>query len=121
MLCKNVEDEARAVEHLDSGQALLQVSHLGTRKVVVEHDHLGVLFFEGVLDFVHLAFADKRCRAKILYALQKALHHLGSSSLGEPSQFGELFSGEPRAYLGCRNAYENAALFFGFVLCYLLH
>ena len=69
MLCKNVENKAGSVENLDSGESLFQVTNLRARKIVIENDHLGVLFFEGALDFVYLAFANERCRTEILHSL----------------------------------------------------
>ena len=116
VLREDVQDEPRAVEHLDAREAFFEVTDLRARKVVVEYDHLGVLFFEGALDFVHLAFAYERGRAKILYALQEAFRNFGTGGFGEASELRELFAGKPRAHFGRRDAYQDAAFLLLLVL-----
>ena len=121
MLCKNIENEARTVEHLYSGQALFQVTDLRAGEVVVKYDHLRVVFFESALDLVHLALADEGGRAKILHALDKIAGDDCARSFREAPEFRYLFRYKPRACLRGAYPYENAAFFFLFMFCGLFH
>ena len=57
-LGKDVEDQSRAVEHLDA-ELLAQNAHLRGAQLVVEHREIAVVCLDQLFHFAHLAVADK--------------------------------------------------------------
>jgi hypothetical protein len=84
-LGEDVEDEARAVQHL-GGDDLLQVLLLGGREVVVEDDGVQTLALGGLGDLLHLAAADERGGVAARPALDEGELHRAAGGLGEAPQ-----------------------------------
>ena len=58
---EDVEDQLRAVHHLDA-ERLLEIAHLRRREVVVEDGHVGLALLGQRLQLFDLALADERAR-----------------------------------------------------------
>jgi hypothetical protein len=88
VLGEDVEDERRAVDHLDLGP-LLQVAQLRRRELAVADHRVGTGRLDHGAQLVDLAPADVGGGVGARAPLNQPFEHLGARCLGERGQLGE--------------------------------
>ena len=84
-LGENVQDQAAAVQHLDS-QQLRQHSLLGGGQVIIENHHVRPGIFAVELDLRHLALTDEGAGVRRWPVLQNDAHGLTPGSFHQVGQ-----------------------------------
>ena len=83
---EDVEDQLRAVEHLQPG-GFLQIAGLAGTEIVVEEDHVGHFGVGQGGQFLHLSLAQVGCRVGRLAALGQLADDLRAGGFGQTFQF----------------------------------
>lgn len=107
MLGEDVEDQRRAVDHLDLDR-LLQRDELRRGELAVADDGVGPGGQHHFAQFGRLARADVGRRVRLVAALDQPFEHLGAGSLGQRRQLGEARLGLGGTALGPNPHQHNA-------------
>jgi hypothetical protein len=83
---KNVENQLAAIEHLETDN-LFEIARLGGRKIVVEHDHVGIRGRRKPLKLFRFAAAKIRGHIGRFAPLRQRANHAGTGRSGQTFQF----------------------------------
>ena len=83
---EDVEDQLRAVEHLQPG-GLLKITGLAGAEIVIEEDHVGHFGVGQGGQFLHLSLAQVGCRIGRFATLRELAHDSRAGGFGKTFQF----------------------------------